>query len=130
MTIRPAIAVSAALLLGCEPVTSPVGPAGEGLLKIMLDQAPQDGAGLLLAVLGGPVDAMESGDGYLVDMVVLDSAQVRILVRGKIAPGQLAGLRVPDRRAPYTVKVLQAAAGRASGYVQHVQSAYAVRIGR
>jgi len=120
--------ISAAV--ACEPVTPPAAEPDPGAMTLALQDAPPDAAGLLLVLEGGPVEAMHVHPAYQLHHAQLDANRPVVLIRGELRPGPLALVTVPDRRVGYTVRVVEASAGAASGYVSLSQAAVKVTIAK
>lgn len=101
-----------------------------GPLRVIVVQAPSDAGGVLLELQGdvvGPVTAL--GSHRLWEASPAPGRRT-VLVAGGVGEGALLSFQAADRNEPYSVLVLDGAAGGGGDYARHDAGDYALRVER
>src|SRR5215210_4422172 len=85
--------VGGALLAACSGgATAPIGET----LNLELSSPSGDDGAVLFTITGGPVQSID-GSGYVIFSARPDANRVRVIMTGRLSPGIIARIRIPDR---------------------------------
>lgn len=123
------LATLAGLSCVSETVIGPVG-SDPGVLQVVVEQAPPDSGGLLVEIGGELTGPVSPAGPHQIWQHEASSTRTVVLLRGTVSPGRLLEIPAADRGAEYSVRILEAAADRESGFQRHAPDDYRVRVER
>jgi len=115
--------VALILTAGCSNNTGPIA----GALTVSLSSPHGDDGAVLLTVVGGPVDSVES-TGYPLYSARSGGDTLKFIVTGNLGSGAIARVHIPDSRqaSRYSARLAQAAAR--GTYAPHDPAGYTLTL--
>ena len=117
--VRPVLTlVIFGVVTACSGDGPPSGPPGPdvGRMEVRVPEAPSDAGILVLELTGSRSGAVEPVAPATIWSSDAAASRVILVIRGGALPGPVARFSSPDRRGSYSVRVLEAAAGRSREY--------------